>query len=229
MQTNQAKKVNTSTGYKAEAINVRGGGQYVTVPQRIQEAHHAESWTPGYSILSTDFLEVNKVWLCRVVIDVAGKPFIGHASVNFGGKGADATNPLENAETSALGRALGFAGFGSIESIASAEEVIAARSRAEVYGERQAKPAAQQAADVVGGKVIQTSGTVNDVKAPPKATKQQKDAIIALFQQLQWDSPRKQAFAQKQGLNWDAMTWDEAEDAIAALQAQANGKQAAAV
>lgn len=35
-------------------------------------------------------------------------------------------SPLEVAETSAVGRALGFAGYGSVESIASAEEVIAA-------------------------------------------------------------------------------------------------------
>ena len=39
------------------------------------------------------------------------------------------TSALENAETSAVGRALAFAGYGSEESIASAEEVITAQNK----------------------------------------------------------------------------------------------------
>ena len=50
-----------------------------------------------------------------------------HARVFINGKGVDATNPLENAETSAIGRALGFMGFGLLGSgVASAEEILQA-------------------------------------------------------------------------------------------------------
>lgn len=48
-----------------------------------------------------------------------------HARVFVGGTGVDASNPLENAETSAVGRALGFLGYGVYGTgIASADEVL---------------------------------------------------------------------------------------------------------
>jgi len=43
------------------------------------------------------------------------------------------TSALENAETSAVGRALAFAGYGSNESIASAEEVVVAQNKQKVF------------------------------------------------------------------------------------------------
>jgi len=45
------------------------------------------------------------------------------AEVNFGGKGVDETSPIENSDTSALGRALGQLAYGIIGGMASAEEV----------------------------------------------------------------------------------------------------------
>lgn len=54
-----------------------------------------------------------------------------HAKVGIGGSGVDATNPGENAETSALGRALAMAGYGIFSGIASADEVHTAMSEQE--------------------------------------------------------------------------------------------------
>lgn len=47
----------------------------------------------------------------------------GYAQETFG-KGVNATNPIENCETSSYGRCLGFLGIGSKADIASAEEVV---------------------------------------------------------------------------------------------------------
>ena len=66
-----------------------------------------------------------------------GRSASGTASFQLGlsGKSAQATSPLEDAETSALGRALAFLGFESTRGIASREEVQEARRRSE--GPRQ--------------------------------------------------------------------------------------------
>jgi hypothetical protein len=127
----------TASGVSLQPVSIKGK-DYVTVSQRIAEVN-ASAMIPRYSILSTQFSEFGGLFLCQVTIEVEGKQFIGTSSVNIGGRGVDATNPIENAETSAVGRALGLAGFGSLESVASAEEVVTAISRERGNG-RQQKP-----------------------------------------------------------------------------------------
>lgn len=127
----------TASGINLNPVSIKGK-DYVTVNQRIAEVN-ASTMVPRYSILSTQFSEFGGLFLCQVTIEVEGKQFIGTSSVNIGGRGVDATNPIENAETSAVGRALGLAGFGSLESVASAEEVVTAISRERGNG-RQQKP-----------------------------------------------------------------------------------------
>jgi hypothetical protein len=71
----------------------------------------------------------------RIHSDIFGT-LEGVSKINWNGRGADATNPLENAYTSAVGRALALAGFGLLGTgIASAEEMEQALIvRGELFG-----------------------------------------------------------------------------------------------
>jgi|GEM_PF-2909506 len=97
------------------------GKDYVEVKDRVQAAHAEES----YSMLSEESFEMGGRSYVRVYIDVKGKQYIGTAEIKFNAKGntPDGMSPFECGETSALGRALGFAGYGVVDSIASADEV----------------------------------------------------------------------------------------------------------
>lgn len=119
----------TASGVNLTPVSIKGK-DYIPVSMRIAEVN-ASAMVPRFQILESRFFEFGGLNLCQVSIEIEGKLFKGTASVNIGGRGVDATNPIENAETSALGRALGLAGFGSLESVASAEEVKSAVSRSE--------------------------------------------------------------------------------------------------
>jgi hypothetical protein len=98
------------------------GKEYVEVKDRVAEAHNEDS----YSMLKEETFSMGGREYCRVYIDVKGKQYIGTAECKFNAnpKTPDGQSPFECGETSALGRALGFAGYGSVESIASADEVV---------------------------------------------------------------------------------------------------------
>jgi len=107
-----------------KTIDIKGKA-YVTVAERVRLVH---SERESFEVLESIAVEVAGRWLWRAVIKVNEKQYIGTAEVklNAAKNLPDGTNPFECAETSAIGRALGFAGLGSVESIASAEEVIQA-------------------------------------------------------------------------------------------------------
>ncbi len=110
--------------------------QYYLVSERLEMAH-AEKALEG---VQTDVLSHSPVVIKATVI-VKGKTFTGISSVNLDTfKQIEKSNPYEVAETSALGRALGFAGYGIVEGIASADEIVKA--------ERSQRPAAVQPATV---------------------------------------------------------------------------------
>lgn len=118
---------------------------YMSVDGRVKMAldEHREQ---GASLaIQTEFETepVSKQLLCRATVTSA---LLGtataHARAFLHGAGVDATNPLENAETSAVGRALGFLGYGLYGTgIASAEEVLLA------VAEREAQPASDTIPD----------------------------------------------------------------------------------
>jgi hypothetical protein len=98
------------------------GKDYVDVAERVRLCHADE----GFSMLKEEYLEIAGQHIIRVYIDVKGKQYIGDAEIKMNAKPgtADYDSPVSCAQTSALGRALGFASYGSLESIASADEVV---------------------------------------------------------------------------------------------------------
>lgn len=94
------------------------GKQYMTVAERLRQAHDHEELLS----VETEVLVHDPVVIKAIVKMKSGKFFTGISSANPE-KSIEKANPYEVAETSAVGRALGFAGFGLIESVASADEV----------------------------------------------------------------------------------------------------------
>ena len=108
-----------------------GNKEYRMIAGRVQECRdeHAKADKP-YEI-DTELLEVDghvgKVILKATVKTMRGTA-TGHAAA-YDKTMIDKTAPYENAETSAVGRALGFLGYGLVTGIASAEEVTEAKKR----------------------------------------------------------------------------------------------------
>ncbi len=99
------------------------GNQYVTVVERMDMMRQSEK---PFEIVESMPIQVGDRCVWRVAIMLGDFKFYGSAECHFNAKPgtADATDPFACAETSAIGRALGFAGYGAVESIASADEVV---------------------------------------------------------------------------------------------------------
>jgi hypothetical protein len=129
MFLNRTKK---ACGMTADPVYTSIREPYMGVDGRVKMAtddHRAM----GESLVIQTAFEVEPLsnqLLCRAVVtsSMLGSA-TAHARVFLGGDGVDATNPMENAETSAVGRALGFLGYGLYGTgMASAEEVMQARA-----------------------------------------------------------------------------------------------------
>lgn len=96
------------------------GKDYKTVAERVKEIHEKHS---GDISILTEIISINeeKV-LIKAKIEIDEQLFTGHAMEVFGSTMINKTSALENAETSAIGRALASAGYGGTE-FASADEV----------------------------------------------------------------------------------------------------------
>jgi hypothetical protein len=110
---------------------VIGNKEYRMIAGRVQECRDEHEKADKPYEIDTELLEVDghvgKVILKATVTTMRGKA-TGHAAA-YGKTNIDKTAPFENAETSAVGRALGFLGYGLITGIASAEEVKQAKER----------------------------------------------------------------------------------------------------
>ena len=105
-----------------KTIDIKGK-PYVMVVDRVKEFHRIyPNGTINTRIISDDGKRVIVEATIRTEAGLNGRNFTGFSQAEWG-KGLMGGVALEVAETSAIGRALGFANIGLLDSIASAEEV----------------------------------------------------------------------------------------------------------
>ena len=140
-KADEIKKANESL--KATTLKNKNGnkvGDYVEVNQRIKAFRQVyPTGTISTEILN---LENGVVMMKATVLDDDGKTLAtGLAYEKESSSFINKTSFIENCETSAIGRALGFCGFGIDSSVASAEEVEnAILNQNQESNERKASP-----------------------------------------------------------------------------------------
>lgn len=102
-------------------VNIHGK-DYMTVAGRVEQAHKE---CTSLSI-STEIISHDPILIKATVVTNKGT-FTGY-SANYAKGMIEKQSPYEVCETSAIGRALGFAGFGIIDGVASADEIVKAES-----------------------------------------------------------------------------------------------------
>jgi len=103
-----------------KTTNIKGK-EYAEVPERVTAFRKV---CPNGAI-ETEYTLAGNVCICKATIRDDERRILatGIAYEKEGSNYINKTSYIENAETSAVGRALGFAGFGIAASIASADEV----------------------------------------------------------------------------------------------------------
>jgi len=106
-----------------------GNKEYRMVAGRVQEFvdEHRKAGAKAYRY--PEWLELGGEPICRYHVwsDIYG--YAAATAKAYGKTAIDQSNPIEDAETSAFGRALADMGFGLVTGIASAEEVTEAKKR----------------------------------------------------------------------------------------------------
>lgn len=122
---------------KLPTVKIKGK-EYVEVKERL--LYLAATYENGYSVdTSYEFFESLKMWVVKCVLTIGENRYTGHAQEIIGDGYINKTSALENAETSAVGRACAMAGIGVIESVASADEIKKAQNRSPLPKTLQAK------------------------------------------------------------------------------------------
>ena len=114
---------------KNKAIDIKGK-KYVLVSDRI--VYFNETYPEG-SIITQILSDVasDKIVIRAIVtpdVKLQNRSFTGHSQAVVGDGYINKTSALENAETSAIGRALAMMGIGVIDSVASVDEINKAKS-----------------------------------------------------------------------------------------------------
>lgn len=110
---------------KNKAVNIKGK-EYVLVQDRV--LYFNEHYPKGSIYTDATYSLELKAWVVKADVwpdgqGMGSRKFTGHSQAIVGEGTVNKTAALENAETSAVGRALAFMGIGVIESIASADEI----------------------------------------------------------------------------------------------------------
>lgn len=113
-----------------KAVDIKGK-KYVLVSDRVIEFNrlYGDKGSIKTKLLTTSG---DKVVAFKAIVSPDGeRQFTGHAQETWGDGYINKTSALENAETSAVGRALAMMGIGVIDSIASVDELTKAKNRDE--------------------------------------------------------------------------------------------------
>lgn len=105
---------------REKAINIKGK-DYVLVSDRIlafNEAYDKADIETNY-----EYLSELKMFIVKAIVTSEKGTFTGMSQAVVGDGYINKTSALENAETSAVGRALGMMGIGVLDSVASADEI----------------------------------------------------------------------------------------------------------
>lgn len=103
------------------SVNIHGK-TYVTVAERVLELHEKYKDEKDSISINTEVLPVEGAVVVKATITTPKGTFTGISAANPS-KMIEKMSPYEVAETSAVGRALGFAGFGIVSGIATADEM----------------------------------------------------------------------------------------------------------
>lgn len=98
------------------------GKEYITVAERVKMLHDKNG--VERVAIETEVLAFDPV-VVKATVTIDGNVFCGISAANPN-KSIEKQSPYEVAETSAVGRALGFAGFGLIDGLATADEMVKA-------------------------------------------------------------------------------------------------------
>ena len=161
----------TVQGQNVKTVRI-SGSDYVTVAERNRVAHEIGAELElGYEIIDEHWFQMGERWFVTMTIVVNGKTFKGTSEVKFNAspKTADGMAPAECAETSALGRALGFAGIGALDGIASADEILRSNPDAKI-DRPQTRQSGQQASQPTLAPVSPVAPSESPQDAPQAPT-----------------------------------------------------------
>ena len=102
-----------------KTINIKGK-EYVPVVERVKEAHLQNK--EGFSIETEVVDQEGARVSVKATVTIGNNKYTGHSQAEYS-TGMMGNVALESAETSAIGRALGFANIGLLDGIASADEI----------------------------------------------------------------------------------------------------------